>query len=149
MVDYDVAKENASEVFLKAFLNIKKFEYKGGPVLFWLYRIANNEIQQYYRKKKYLPLNFSEAINAHGWKTIDKQSTEEEKIQLEKELQRQEDFILIQQKLKLLSINYQEVIALRYFEQKTIKEIALIKNKKEGTVKSLLSRGIEKLRKLL
>ena len=77
------------------------------------------------------------------------QSDEEEKNQLEKELQQHENFVLMQQKIKLLPLNYQEVIVLRYFEQKTIKEIALIKNKKEGTVKSLLSRGIEKLKTLV
>ena len=43
-------------------------------------------------------------------------------------------------------VKYQEVIALRYFEGKDNKEIAEILNINEGTLKSLLSRGIEKLR---
>jgi RNA polymerase sigma-70 factor (ECF subfamily) len=38
---------------------------------------------------------------------------------------------------------------LRYFERKSVKEIAEILIKKEGTVKSLLSRGIKKLKDLL
>ena len=45
-----------------------------------------------------------------------------------------------------LSIPYQEVIALRYFEGKNNKEIAEILDIKEGTIKSLLSRGLERLR---
>jgi RNA polymerase sigma-70 factor (ECF subfamily) len=44
---------------------------------------------------------------------------------------------------------YQEVIALKYFEDKELKEIAEILSKPEGTVKSLLHRGIEKLRNTL
>jgi len=48
--------------------------------------------------------------------------------------------------LKTLPVAYQEVIALRYFEGKELKEICLILNMKEGTLKSLLSRGVEKLR---
>ena len=48
--------------------------------------------------------------------------------------------------IKKLDIKYQEVISLRFFEQKSIKEIAVILNKKEGTVKSLLYRGIDKLK---
>lgn len=147
--DYELSRDIVSEVFLKAFINIHSFKYKGVPVLFWLYRIANNEIQQHFRKKKYSPSYFSGAINAKDWNAVNMRSDEEEKNHLEKELQQHENFILIQQKIKLLPIDYQEVIALRYFEQKTIKEIALIKNKKEGTVKSLLSRGIEKLKNLL
>lgn len=149
LADYELSRDIASEVFLKAFINIHSFKYKGVPVLFWLYRIANNEIQQYYRRKKYSPLYFSEAINTHYHNVIYKQSDEEDKVQSERELQKHEDFISVRQKLQLLPLKYQEVIALRYFEQKTIKEIALIKNQKEGTIKSLLSRGIGKLKNLL
>lgn len=147
--DYEMSRDIASEVFLKAFINIHLFKYRGVPVLFWLYRIANNEMRQHFRKKKYSLSCFGRAINIEDWNVINMQSDEEEKNQLERELQEHENFLLIQQKIKLLSIDYQEVIALRFFERKTIKEIALIKNKKEGTVKSLLSRGIEKLRNLL
>lgn len=147
--DYELSRDIVSEVFLKAFINIRSFKYKGIPVLFWLYRIANNEIQQHFRKKKYLPSYFGVAINPTDWCALNMQSDEEEKNQWEKELQQHENFVLMQQKIKLLPLNYQEVIVLRYFEQKTIKEIALIKNKKEGTVKSLLSRGIEKLKTLV
>jgi RNA polymerase sigma-70 factor (ECF subfamily) len=39
------------------------------------------------------------------------------------------------------------VISLKYFEGKDNKEIAEILRIKEGTLKSLLSRGLEKLRK--
>jgi RNA polymerase sigma-70 factor (ECF subfamily) len=49
--------------------------------------------------------------------------------------------------LKTLPVKYQEVISLRYFEGKENKEIVEILNINEGTLKSLLSRGLEKLRK--
>ena len=39
------------------------------------------------------------------------------------------------------------MIALKYFEEKSSLEISPILEKPEGTVKTLLSRGIEKLRK--
>ena len=58
------------------------------------------------------------------------------------------DFLRIQKQLLGLPLSYQEVMALRYFEEKSISEISLITGKKEGTVKSLLSRGIEKLRSM-
>jgi RNA polymerase sigma-70 factor (ECF subfamily) len=149
LADYELSRDIASEVFLKAFIHIRSFKYKGVSVLYWLYRIANNEIQQYYRKKRYLPLNFSEAINTNYQNVITRQSDEYQKMQREEEWKQHEDFILVQKKLRLLPLKCQEVIALKYFEQKTIKEIALIKNQKEGTIKSLLSRSISKLRDLL
>jgi RNA polymerase sigma-70 factor (ECF subfamily) len=50
--------------------------------------------------------------------------------------------------IKLPSI-YQEVISLKYFEKKQINEICIILGKREGTVKSLLNRGLKKLKKLI
>jgi len=72
-----------------------------------------------------------------------------EKEIAEEELKRHQDFIDVQARLKLLPIKYQEVISLKYFERKKIKEISEILGKKEGTIKSLISRGLEKIRNLL
>ena len=72
-----------------------------------------------------------------------------EEIETETRLEQYQDFLEIQSKLKLLPRKYQEVIALKYFEGKRSKEICEILKKKEGTVKSLISRGLEKLRKLV
>lgn len=66
--------------------------------------------------------------------------------ELEAELEKHENFLKVVRALKTLPIKYQEVIALRYFEGKENKEIAAILGLREGTLKSLLSRGIEKLR---
>ena len=70
----------------------------------------------------------------------------EDKRDIESELERHEQFLSVLKELKTLPVKYQEVIALRYFEGKENKEIAEILNINEGTLKSLLSRGIEKLR---
>ncbi len=69
-----------------------------------------------------------------------------EKQHLENELKLNDDFAKVQRSLKKLDIKYQEVLSLRFFEKKSIIEIAEILDKKEGTIKSLLSRGIEKLK---
>lgn len=147
--DYDAAKDISSETFLKAFFNISKFKWKGIFISFWLYRIANNEVLQYFRKEKYSPASLNMLIETAYRDIMDENSAAEKKLQIERELKQDEDFILIQQVIKSFPIVYQEVLALRYFEQKSIKEIAAILDKKEGTIKSLLSRGIEKLRTVL
>ena len=73
----------------------------------------------------------------------------DEVIEAEEELRRHEDFLLLHENIAKLSIKYQEAITLRFFENKQIKEIAEILGKREGTVKSLLHRGLEKLKKLM
>ncbi len=56
------------------------------------------------------------------------------------------DYQLIRQAILKLSEEYQEVLNLRYFEKMQIKEIVDVLDKKEGTIKSLLSRGVDKLK---
>ena len=147
--DYDIARDIAAETFLKAFLNIQSFTWRGVPLSFWLYRIATNEVNLFFRRRKFSPESLPLLIEKNSFDFFDPDSAQTEKSILENELRQHEEFLSIQRKLKELSTKYQEVIALRYFEKKSIKEIATILGKKEGTVKSLLSRAIDKLKKLL
>ena len=71
-----------------------------------------------------------------------------ELIEAEDKLKMHRDFLEIQEKISELEIKYQEVITLRFFEKKKIQEIAEILGKKEGTIKSLLHRGLEKLKRV-
>ena len=142
----ELSKDITSETFIKAFTHIGKFKWRNIPFSSWLFRIATNEMNMADRKKKYTPDSLDECLENS---LIDPQSMETEKLIVEKQMQQNEDFMSVQQKLLLLPLKYKEVIALRYFEEKSIKEISEILGKNEGTVKSLLSRGIDKLRKLL
>ena len=74
---------------------------------------------------------------------------ETEVIEAEEELEKHGDFLILHQSISRLPLKYQEVITLKFFENKQIKEIAEVLGKREGTVKSLLHRGLEKLKKLM
>ena len=142
--NYDLARDITAESFLKAYQKIDLFIWRGIPVAAWFYRIASNEINLYLRNKKYTP----SCIDDSGLKNFltYEEGIETEKAALEKAMQEHREFNLIQKELTKLDIKYQEVIALRFFEEKTIREIAGILGKNEGTVKSILSRGLKKLR---
>ncbi len=148
-LDLNLSKDITSETFLKAFTGIGKYEWRGIPFSSWLFRIASNEMNMLDRKKKYNPDSLSLLKESGVFEIADIASLNEEKNELERQLQQSKDFINVQQKLLLLPIKYQEVISLKYFEEKSIKEIVVILEKKEGTIKSLLSRGIEKLKNLV
>jgi len=140
--NYDSSKDVVAETFLKAFQKISQFEWKNIPISAWLYRIATNEINLHFRrlkKKQTYDLDVTLYLPYEP-------GIETEKAALEKALAESEEFLATQKQLLLLDIKYQEVIALRFFEDKSIKEISAILNKKEGTIKSLLSRGLEKLK---
>jgi RNA polymerase sigma-70 factor, ECF subfamily len=144
LANYDLAKDVTAETFLKAYQKIGVFEWRNVPISAWLFRIATNEINLYFRNSKYSPACLDDT-NLHLYLAYE-EGIETEKAALEKALQENEEFLMIQKQLLQLDIKYQEVIALRFFEEKSIKEISTILSKKEGTIKSLLSRGLEKLR---
>ena len=147
--DYDLAKDIAAETFLKAFLKIGSFQWRGFSISAWLYRIAGNELNQYYRSNKYKPQSLQQLLENPQMEKLLHQESDNERETMERELKAYDNYNLIRQNLLKLDIKYQEVIALRYFEQKTNTEISQILDKNEGTVKSLLSRGLEKLRNML
>jgi len=148
VADLDIAQDITSEAFFKALKNLRKFRWKNISFSGWLYRIANNEIANYYRKNRYL-VSLEILRDEQGFEPVAPHNPEIEFLEAEEELKKHQDFLKIQEKISQLPIKYQEVITLRFFEKKKIKEISEILGKKEGTVKSLLSRGLEKLRNLV
>ncbi len=142
--NFDDTADIAANTFLKAFNHIKKFSYKGIALKVWLYRIATNEVNLYFRHKQKYNSIF-ERLDLRD-KNIFDSYLHEDKIEIELELQKHSQFNSILACLKLLPLKYQDVISLKYFEGKNNKEIIDILSINEGTLKSLLSRGLKKLR---
>lgn len=147
--DWDAAKDLTSEVFLKALKNAWRHRWKGVPVSAWFFGIANNELRMYFRRGKRAPVSLEGVVEASGQVIVDPRSLATERQEAEAELERAEAFTRVQAALLQLPVKYQEAIALRFFERKSIAEIARILGKREGTVKSLISRGVARLRTLL
>lgn len=147
--NYDLARDLAAETFLKAFLKLDTFSWRGISISAWLYRIAGNELNQYYRHSKHQPQSLQQLLENPEIEKLFYDEADSERDMMEQELAAFEHYNLIRQNLLRLDVKYQEVVALRYFEQKTNAEICEILGKNEGTVKSLLSRGLEKLRKMM
>ena len=56
VANLDIAQDITSETFLKALRNLWKFHWQNISISAWLYRIANNEIANYFRKRKQVSL---------------------------------------------------------------------------------------------
>jgi RNA polymerase sigma-70 factor (ECF subfamily) len=61
--DYDISRDIAAETFLKAYLNIQSFSWKNISISSRLYRIATNEVNYYFRKRKYTASQLQEFSN--------------------------------------------------------------------------------------
>jgi RNA polymerase sigma-70 factor (ECF subfamily) len=139
---FDTAQDIAAETFYKAYLHIKNFHYRGISLKVWLYRIATNEMNAHFRQRKMRSFQMVGLQEDKEYALY----IEEDRERLEQELGRHKMYLAILEMVKELPVKYQEVISLRYFEEKSIKEIAQILTVKEGTIKSLLSRGTKILR---
>lgn len=139
------AQDITSEVFYKVMRGLRKFEWRNISFSSWVYKIATNEIANYYRRKKHTFLSLDFLFEKHHFELPDKTNIEQDFIALEKAFSDHNDFLLIQELLQELPLSYHEVLSLRFFEKKKIKEISEITGKNTNTIKSLLSRGIQKL----
>jgi len=130
----NLAGDITSQVFLKALQNLKKYEFRGLPFSSWLYRIASNEVNKYYRKK-----NRNVVF-----------SLEEERIREiidEKEEDHKEAHMsLLVESLNEMKTSVVEVLELRFFEGKNFKEIAYILDISESGAKMRTYRALEQLK---
>lgn len=146
--DIALAEDITAEVFIKALHGITAYTWQGTPLAAWLYKIATNELRTYYRKGSYT--SSLEALQEqHGFEVVDDEDFVQELIDAQTLLDRHQTFLYAQRLIAHLPAKYQEVLVLRFAENKKIPEIAQILGKREGTIKSLLSRGLQLLRKQL
>lgn len=142
--DPEAARDITSEVFFKALRGIRNYRWEGISISHWLYRITNHEIIDWYKKQSRIGFRWSK-IKQGTYSGMLCDGDAAAYIELKKN----EDYIDLQACLSKLPSKYQEVIALRYFEDKDLKDIAFILEKPEGTVKSLLHRAVNRLRELM
>lgn len=141
-VSYDIT----SETFFKALKNIRSFTWQNVPFSAWLYKIAINEIAAFHRKGKFISSSLNE-LSDNGFEPASSQDLEQEMIEAQEEVDRHEKYLIVREKIESLPQKYSEVLSLRFFGEKQISEIAQILSKSEGTIKSLLHRGLEKIKK--
>jgi len=144
--DHALACDITAETFLKAWLKIGSFQWKGVSISSWFFKIATNELNQYFRKKKYSPQVLRDLSYFDEEKQKIASCYDSENTEVTAKMDKADEFIQLRRKLNTLPPRYQTVLALRYFEELSIAEISHILVKKENTVRSLLSRGLEKLK---
>jgi RNA polymerase sigma-70 factor (ECF subfamily) len=141
MRDRARAEDLTSEVFHKAFANLPRYKWTGAPFAAWLFRIAANLIADRAKRKVRegsLVTNVSESSSAVESQTR-KQS---QQIDLEQSERRARLFKLVDG----LGDDQRQVIAMRFSEEKSIKEIANEIGRSEGAVKQLQFRALQTLR---
>jgi len=135
--DKAITGDLTSQVFLKALTNIHIFQLRDVPFSAWLYRIALNECNDFFRKqKRYRIVTIEDTAIEELYDEITADTTVPD---LGKKLP---DI------LRQLSAIELQIIELRYFEQRPFKEVADIMGISENHAKTKTYRTLDKMKKL-
>jgi RNA polymerase sigma-70 factor (ECF subfamily) len=134
----DDALDISQDVFLKAYQKLDLYSGKGAFKA-WLARIAHNESIDWLRKQKQ-----HEDVNelAPG---ITPSVAPDQELQVVKD----ERWKILSAEIGRLNLKQQIALKMRYFQGMPIRDIAGVLECSEGNVKSLLFRGVDKLRNQL
>jgi RNA polymerase sigma-70 factor (ECF subfamily) len=135
MVTLDDCKEVTSIVFSKALINIKKYNDQGFPFSSWLYRIAINEITEFYRDKT---KRRAISLNEKGVRYL-----AEETGHYKKEM-----IVALKKALLYLTEDEVTLIELRFFEERSFSEVGQILDITENNAKVKTYRVIDKLKEV-
>ena len=128
-------RDVTSTVFAKALINIRKYKDFGFPFSSWLYRIATNEVTQFYRNKSKIRII-----------SIDENSIQN--LIEETGNKNTEHVAVLKKSLLYLSEEELTLIELRYFEDRPFSEVSQILKITEGNAKVRTYRVIDKLKKI-
>ena len=143
-LDVSVAEDLTSNTFFKALRALPAYRHRA-PFRAWLYRIATNEIRMHWRSQRK-----RQALQEDAGREADLQRVRFSPSAAETEEQRREQmrrYARVRECLEGLPERYRVVLVLRYFEGLQIDEIAHVLGKRAGTVKSLIHRGLKRLRR--
>jgi RNA polymerase sigma-70 factor, ECF subfamily len=137
VADKEFTADLTSQVFLKALVNLERFNFRGLPFSSWLYRIAVNECNDYFRKNKRTRLVVLEEIHVEN--LYDEMFGEN----LHEELRKKLPSILAQLKPAEL-----QIVELRFLEGRAFREVAEILNISETYAKVRTYRILDKMKKM-
>lgn len=133
--DEALSADLCSQVFLKAMQKIHTYTFKGVPFSAWLYRIASNEVTQHYRNsQKNRVVSIREA-------SLEEMTEEIDDFDYEK----QRNTLLTA--LNKLPQDDMQIIELRFFEQRSFKEVGQILGITENNAKTRTYRVLAKIKR--
>lgn len=133
------AEDILQDVFVKAYNGLGGLKLEDLNFNAWLYRIAGNTINDYFRKKYRTPDMVS----------IDETFDLPSKVSVQKEVEIKSDMETLQKAFTGLPPLYKQVLELRFLQEFSLGEIAKILNKSNLSVRLLQYRALKKVSVIL
>jgi RNA polymerase sigma-70 factor (ECF subfamily) len=136
MRDRALAEDLTSETFARALRRIDSVTYQGRDAGAWLTTIARNLITDHVKSSRVQRETVTAEFDDAG---IDHESPEQAVI-------RRDTAADVRRRVSQLPTDQQECIRLRYFQDLSVAETAVVMGRNEGAVKALAHRGVVGLR---
>ena len=134
--DAHMAEDLAADVFVEAWLGIRRFEYRGVPLISWLYRIARNLLADFLKKRGRSRTQPLEKELSHLADPRD----EAEHVAI---------WQSVSTALGKLTLEQQQVLVSRFIEGLTVAETAALMGKKDNAIRALEFRALKSVRRIL
>ena len=133
--DRPTAEDLSADVFVRAIAGIQRYQWRGTPLLAWLYRIAHN-VTADYRK----------SAAKRAVKETDAPEDIEERVDHLAALDEKTDMM---QAIRALTDDQQQVLILRFYGGLSNAQVSQVVGKPETAVKALQARALRSLRRFL
>lgn len=136
--NHQEAEDLTSDVFLYCYKNYNRYDPQKSAISTWLFLVAKSMLKTYYRdRKQHLDISdFEEWL-----------ITDDTDMSRAVYLEQLRSFLAEQ--LKLLPEKQQQVIVMRFFQEKDFDEIAIAFNTSQGNIRVMLTRAVAKLKESL
>ena len=134
VTDHQLAEDITSRIFLKMLEKLDTYQVGQSPVIAWLYRMAHNAVIDHYRMKR----TFVSLEDLHQAEAKQEDGIEEK---LELQIKSQQ----LRAALQVLTEEQQRVLILKFIDGLSTREIARRFGKRQGAVRGLQMRALQKL----
>jgi RNA polymerase sigma-70 factor (ECF subfamily) len=132
-----IAEDMTAEVFLRMIRGLPGYQDQGLPFGAWLFRIAANQLADYYRENKRITFTLiSDEYRSDETDPFERLDKKEERARLHQALQQ-------------LPFDYQNILVLRFIRNLSHTEVAMILDKSEVNVRTLQHRALSALAKVM
>lgn len=135
--DEDLTADLTQQAFLKAMTHLKRYRFRGVPFKAWLFTIAANEVNQFFRQHQKQRVISLETVQ------LQEMTEEAELDATDENLQR------MVAALDQLTLEEVQLIEFRFFEKIPFKEVAAIYGLTESNAKVKVHRLLKKMKKLM
>jgi RNA polymerase sigma-70 factor (ECF subfamily) len=135
----ELAQDLTNDTFIKANINLYKYDVKIGKMNTWLISIAKNVIIDYWRSKTSKQDRFTKIgdyVDSEGNEYFEVADSRETDIVDNNELSE-----ILNKSIQNLKSNYREIATMFFLNQYSHEEISVLLDKPVGTVKGMIARS--------